>query len=437
MSKTVRTTLFVAATCVGFVIGVAVGTVKKAEHASRQPAPGRQMAEPQSTRVRAQTLRKALAKKDKTIRELEADLAQLPATLSPFLGPEELERYMEWKKERQRAERSHALFEKARAMRKKMKDDALRQEGLAELAALIQSENPDDQLLGLTSLLHLDGLKLDTGRFKPQVLAGLSDELADVRHAALNCIRMVCSDEEVADIALRMAHDPSAEVGASAVLHLGFLSGERGEEDLGTPQGAEEVEGVLTSLLRDEDEAVRERALFVLGNIIEHSDDDAQIEAKRQAFVTDLSSDPRIASDALSWWETRAKVSAEDAQRFLEMLLEHDVLDFGGETYDEHTLRLLLPSICTYPEDDGPPPFLCRLSLRLLRDSPDDDLRRRSLDILREVEDPSLLPELEEIAWSGAPGGIAEQLAGTIEYLQQKRKESEEEKYEEEPTGAE
>lgn len=431
MSKSARTTLLVAATCAAFVIGVAIGGAKKPKIASRQRAVRSNARKPESDlppRLRTQ------------LERYREKVAGLQRRLNVVFSLEEetgYKEYQEWKKERERAQRAHALFEKARALRKKIKAEALRQEGLAELAALIESNNPDDLLVGLTSILHLDGLELDTERFKPQVLGGLSHELADIRHAALNCISAVCPDEEVADIALQMADDPSAEVRASAVLHLGFLSGERGEEDLGTPQRAEEVEGVLTSLLRDEDEAVRERALFVLGSIIEDSDDDTQIEAKREAFVTDLSSDPQIASDALSWWQRRGKIRAEDAQRFLEMLLGEDIAVFGGGGYSEDTLRLLLPSISTYPEDDEPPPFLCRLSLRLLRDSPDDGLRRRSIEILRASDDMSLLPELEEIAWSGGARGIAEQLAGTIEYLQQKRKESEEEKEEEEPTGAE
>jgi len=197
------------------------------------------------------------------------------------------------------------------------------------------------------------------------------------------------------------------------------------------------VEAVLTSLLRDEDEAVRKRALVVLGSIIEESRDDTQRTARREAFTTELSRNPQIAGDALSCWETRAKVAPEDAQRFFEILLAREIPPFRGETYSDDTLRLLLPSIPTSIEEEEPPPFLCRLSLRLLRDSPDDGLQRRALDILRESGDTSLLPELEEIAWSGAPEEIAEQLAGTIKYLQQKRKESEEEKYEEEPTGAE
>jgi len=49
-----------------------------------------------------------------------------------------------------------------------------------------QSNKMEDLLLGLTSILHLDGLDFDAETFNSQILAGLSREGPEIREAALN-----------------------------------------------------------------------------------------------------------------------------------------------------------------------------------------------------------------------------------------------------------
>ncbi len=205
-----------------------------------------------------------------------------------------------------------------------------------------------------------------------------------------------------------MIRDPSPEVRSSAALHLGMLS----------RQGrAEEVERVLAPLLWDEDESVRKRALSALAETYELHDPAERAE-RVEHLAAEIAGDPRTANEILDWSQTRTKVKAEDAQRFLDMTMEDDITLFGGEGYSERSLRLLYGPYLIGEGD--PQEIVGRLCLRLLTDSPEDDLRRRALEILREPEHETLLPQLTEIARSGQAASVEQALTETIHCLQHK-----------------
>jgi hypothetical protein len=349
-------------------------------------------------------LRRDLAEKEQKIRQLETEVAEFRAKLPPPLSPEEQEH-------QRQAERDRVLFGKAKELRTKVlrhEDSTSRQQAFAEVKALVQSGNPDDLLLGLTTLLHLDGLEFDAESLKPQILGGLSHEEPEIRHAALNCVAMVCADEDALDIALSMANDPSAQVRASAAFHLGwFTSGEPKEE----------VEALLVSLLWDNEEAVKKRALQGLSRV--HSFYPPAEQAERmEALAAELCVDPRVASDVLGLWEKRGEFSPEDAQRCGYIQFEEYLQTWGRENITVRAYMLLLgPQLCS---NEGP--ILSRLCLRLLKDSTNDQLRLRALANLRDMERPSLiLPELEQIARSPDGAGIEEELAKTIEHVRLQR----------------
>jgi len=200
-----------------------------------------------------------------------------------------------------------------------------------------------------------------------------------------------------------MVTDPSAQVRASAALHLGWLIG--GEPD-------EDAETLLTSLIKDDDEAVGKRALEVLSHV--YADySPAERAQKIEGVVADLSGDSRMVSAVLDWWQTKGEFSPELARRCGSMLLEGYIEFMGEDGMSDRGINLLLgPHL-----DDDAEPIVARLCLRLLRDSQDDNLRVRALTGLRGLGDPSVLADLNAIAGTGAAEGIEEPLAKTIESL--------------------
>ncbi len=419
MGKTAWITAFGAGVCLAFAIGVAVGKGRKAEPVSLQPAMESRKKEGESDRVRAllaslENFRKALAEKEERVGELEAELAEVRAQLPAPLSPEEKEKQRQQEETRKQRERELALFSKARDLRRKIvqrKDKALRQAGAAELVKLIESADPEDQLLGLTTLFYLDGMKVGAERFRPQIFAAIQSQSPELRHAAVSCLSQAYPPEESFEMLLGMVHDPSPEVRDSAAFNLASICGE---------DPMEEVEGVLTSLLRDSDETVRRTSLIALSGMYGHYDE-AQKAEKMESLAAELAADPQRAGEVLGWWEARYKLGPENTARLSEMLLSGDILVFGGEdSFSERTLNELFGSPLIANEGEFQP-FISRVTLRVLKDSRDDELRRRALRMVRDSENRSLVPQLEEIAGSPNSAKIREDLAKTIEYLQEPR----------------
>jgi len=451
MNKTLWIVLIVTAACAGFVVGkmlpkggkTEVVSGKRAVEARGEDGESHRLGEPLDA---IEKLRKELTEKEREIRRLEAQLAQVEVEAVGSPDADELERYREWVERQKESERREALYEKARAFRKKVKDDESREEALAELTALVASDKPDDKLLGLMGLFHLDGLQFDKEKFKPQVLAALQHEQGDVRHAALNCLSMVAPDEEAFNIVVGMSGDNSPDVRASAAFHLGFIAKEWGVAGEPNPESPSEdpmetqlrgqVEEVLTSLLGDEDESVRRRAFVAMTEMCERHGGPEKAE-KVNEWVTRLSTDSERADDILRWWERRTDISAEDAHRFFQILIEGDFAFMGSKGYGERGLGVLLPSVSFLEPMDPAPPLVSQLCFRLLREGTDDGLRLRALDVVRESRDASALSQLEEIAQSERSESVRKKLEKTIEDLRRKKEVPLEEPTQEEVTEGE
>jgi HEAT repeat protein len=370
--------------------------MRKPEAPRRQPAP--QIAPTKAEREP----RRNVSPPRRRYREALAE-ALLKSAPSP--EPQEEKSEEELDEEHEAAERSRALFQQARSLRSKIvqrNDGALREAGLAKLATLIESSNPDDLLLGLTSLFHLDEMDVGAERFRPQILSAMSNPSPELRNAALNCLPMVCSDEEALEMVLAMASDASAEVRASAAFNLTFLA---------TRERAQDIEPVLNALLQDSDEAVRKRALVALWKTCELGEGEEQA-AKMHGLTETISADPQRAGEVLGWWENRMKFRQEDVQRFADMLSEEGVSLFGGEGYSERTLMGLfdIPFL-----NDSVRPVVTQLCLQALTDSTDEALRHRALKILPELRNDSLVSALEEIVATPRAAGIEDELKQTIE----------------------
>lgn len=305
------------------------------------------------------------------------------------------------------AERSRAIFQKARTLRNKIvqrNDGVLREAGLAELATLIESNDSDDLLLGLTSLFHLDEMNIGADRFRPQIVAAIGSAYPEVRNAALNCLPMVCPPEEALVIALGMASDDSADVRASAAFNLTFMA---------TRERVQDIQPVLAALLQDTDEAVRKKALVALWKTCGLCEPEEQA-ARIEGLTKTISADPQRAGEVLGWWENRMKFRQEDVQRFAEILSEEGPSLFGGESYSERTLMGLFD----VPFVSGDvQPVVTQLCLRVLTDSTDDALRRRALEVVPDLRNNSLVSALEELAETPRAAGIEAELKQTIERL--------------------
>ncbi|MDP2897596.1 MAG: HEAT repeat domain-containing protein [bacterium] len=405
----------VAGLCLGIAVGTATSSRKKPRPERRQQEPKTEPGENKSNRVRTPVsslgkLARALAESQKRIAELEAELAEVKGQLPLPANPEEEERKKEEDEKRKRAERSEALFQKAKALRGEIvqrSDGRLREKRLEELSRLVESGDPDNLLLGLTTLFHLDGMDVGAERFKPQILTARQSESAEVRRAAANCLSSVWDKDEGIDLLLGMVRDSSPEIRGSVAFHLGSLA---------EKERAEEMEVVLTSLLKDEDEMVRRRALLALSEVYGFQESDER--AKRtESLVSDMLSDPRKAEEVMGWWDRRTMFSPQDAQRLGQMLLDTDFELFrDGEGYSDRVLREIFQSPII-GDGEEPRAVVFQLCLKVLNGRYDDSLQLRALTVFRDSRDRDCVPVLEEVARSGAVG-VPEALAETIGYLQ-------------------
>ncbi len=401
--------------CVGVAVETVVGGRKEPKSQARQEVlkPEEEKAESgvvQTPLAASERFRKLVAERETRIAELEAELAEVKGKLPPPLVPEEEKRKKEEEEKRKRAERAEALFQRAKALRGEIvqRDDArLREKGLAELARLVESGDPDNLLLGLTTIFHLDGMEVGAERFKPQILTAMQSESAEVRRAAANCLSSVWDKDEGIDLLLGMVGDSSPEVRGSVAFHLGSLA---------EKERAEEMEVVLTSLLKDEDEMVRRRALLALSEV--YGFHESEERAKRtESLVSDILSDPRKAEEVMGWWDRRTMFSPQDAQRLGQMFLDTDFELFrDGEGYSDQVLREIFQSPMI-GDGEQTRAIVFQLCLKVLNGRYDNNLQLRALTVFRESRDRELVPVLEEVARTGAVGA-PEALAETITYLQ-------------------
>ncbi len=397
--------LLLAGVCAGFAIGFTLGKTGK-----RETPPPRALAgespEPHPEWDRAplgglEKLRNSVAERQDRISELEAELAAVRAKLPPSLSLEDETRRRGKEEAMGLRERWRARCEKSRELRNKIlqrKDKALRAQGLDEVAALLESGDREQLMLGLTVLSCLKSINWDKETFKPAILAALSHQDAEVRWSAMNCSLAI--EEAPVQLLSSMVNDPFSESRRLAAERLTFECYKRRE------QAEDVVVSALQPLLKDTDLAVRVQAMNGLSLIPECAGevDDMAIEMSRN---------PDEATAMLSWLNARQEKSREVAERLVEMYEEgHRVDWYGGDYYPVGWTRGHLA--------DEVRPIGVDLCLRILRESVNHLERSEALKGLSNLADISVVPQLEEIARSDDAEGIEEELAGTIEQLKQR-----------------
>ncbi len=394
--------LLAAGTLAGFVIGATVGKNEKSEMLVQRPTANVERKEPESDEVRAllasiEEWQSVLAEKAGKARELETELAEVEAKLPPPPTPQELEKQREEEEKRKRDERRKAREEKSKKLRTKIlqrRDKALRAEGLTELAALLQSGDIEEFLVGLMSLSRVSSIDFDKKGFRAQILAAINHEDSEVRCRGADCLTVVCDDEEAKDIIFQLASDPSADVRNRILWRLGWAG-------MGGRQ--EEVVSLLRKLLHDDDKNVRRGAFQQLSQFPPLTEALAPGELEDMAIV--MSRDEENRDEAVRWLRGRREISENVARRLVEL---YEEVERGSSRLDLVTHRGL---------SEEAKPIAAELCLRVLRDSIEYGERLRALNGLGNIGDVSVLPELEEIARGPDAEGIEKQLAETIERL--------------------
>ena len=299
------------------------------------------------------------------------------------------------------------------------KDKTLRAEGFDELASLLESDNADDKLVGLTTLSNVlfEPPQFDRDKFKPAVLDALSDEDWEVRNRALHYIRYLAwmggDKEEAAGIALGMVNDPHPQVKGEA---LGFLIefGDRGRN--------EDVAKALRSLLQDGTDQSVSTALWVIdglrydkyrGRVVYENDigmwvpdEGHDYYDEMKELVLEASRNPDAAERVLKFWWGRETLSTEALER------AGEILERAGRDWD---VRLPDSARAACPE-------LRELAyehyFRVIRESLYPGRRSSALSKLEQTEDKSLIPELKALAASEDAEGIEWQLEHAIKRLE-------------------
>jgi HEAT repeat protein len=398
MSRAARITLLVIAAGGAFALGVAIGRTKAKEaqgvHNRSAPGPGVRDSRSDSTAALLdvrERLKQELARKDREIGALEAEWGELREELLGRLTSEQ----EEWRRgERRMTVRKKALELRARILQRQ--DKASRQQAVEELARLLNSENTDELLVGLTTLGDLWGHVFDFGQeaFKPHVARALGHEDAEIRLAALECADAIRL-EDFRDIVFSLAGDPSPDVRRRAGSLLWRFIGPEGG-------GRSEVVQILREFLHDEDTRVRTQGF---GSLVNSYPRGAEHDAEVEDLMMEASRDEKVAESVLQWHSYQRTVSARLAQRLV-------------ETYsDGHGEYQNLQWIGWRFSDDARP-IVSSFCVRLLKESLSPYERRRALDALQRIGDASALPALVAIAASEDAEGIERELAGTIERLQ-------------------
>lgn len=407
MSKTGWIVLLVVGTCGGFVIGATVAKSGKPEIV-RPRTPDMESEELKAERDRVRVLlarlkrySNVLAESENAISELEAELAAVRAKLPPLLSPEG--ETMKTGKEEVMGmhERWRSRREKSKELRHKIlqrKDMALRARGLDEVAALLESDDREQVMLGLTVLSGLKGITWDKERFKPAILEALSHQDTEVRWSALNC--SLAMEEAPVPLLSSVVNDPFGEIRRLAAERLTYECYKHRE------QVEDVVVSSLRPLLKDPDLAVRTQAMNGLSHI-------PQCATEVDDMAIEMSRNPDESAAMLSWLNASQTKSREVAERLVEMYEEGQRMDwYGGDYYPVSWTRGNLA--------DEVRPIGVDLCLRILRESVKPLERSEALKGLSNLADMSVVAQLEEMARSEDSEGIEEELARTIKDLKQK-----------------
>ncbi len=396
MDRTRWLALLVFAGCIAFAVSFSVGKSTNARKPARSVAAQREGKKPEDDDLHTlvaslEDYRAALAEKDREVEELRAQIDELRAQLALSVTPEDYDEYREWVTDREQRERSKESEQRIRELTRKIfqrKDRVLREQALDELAALLQSSNPEDILLGLDTLPSLREINLDPQRFKPQVLAALEHRDPLVRNHALGRLWSILPKEEILEWAIVLSKDPSADVRSNAAVRLAeFVSSDRGDG----------VVPILRELVREGDKSTKYGILMMSWNSRDVFPDveDVLIELARD--------DPT--GNPLGWFGYEGPLSEKVVRAFVEL-------------YDEGRAGRTSVRWTQYQLSEDAKPVAIDFCLHLLSDGIEPAHRREALRGLEKIGDPSVIPELQQIVNSPDAEGIEDELAETIEHLQ-------------------
>ncbi len=413
MKKAVVLNLWALSVCGAVIAGIVIGRPKPSESVHLMSAPD--VEQERTGRIdtgglvaQLDELREGIEYKEHDIRALRQELAALKSGLRPGLSPELEKELREWLESPEKTDEEKARLERRNALRRKILqrgNKALREQGLAELMRLLQNTDPEEQIMGFNVLRELGNIKFDKEKFKPYVLAGLSDPNGSIRYGAFYCCEVVCPYEERLAIAARMIEDPHSDIRYWAAIELINSS---------SPENQRLAIPALRSFLEESDLVSKQNILYSLNNVPQEIDD----------VLIDLLGDEQLdGAMARLLNHRKKKISAAIVQRLAEMY------DKGAS--DERIVRFLDPSRIHLgdPDDknrrnDRPclaedaRPIVRDIYLRIVRDSLSRNRRRHVLAALRALGDRWAIPELQEIARSPDAEGIEDELRRAIEHLQ-------------------
>jgi hypothetical protein len=412
MKRTTSSALWVFSVCGALAAGALVSRRTPSDSAPARAAhdanrEAKETADNSDLFVQLRECREAVREKEIEIdvlrEKLDALRSQLPPPLSPELGRELKERL----EARQRAEAENPQTKRRNALQRKIlqrRDKALREEGLTELLALLQSTDLEDQRTAFATLDSLHSITFDKETFRPYVLAGLSDADASVRKAAVDCIYAVCPNEEALEMAMRMVKDPDVGIRSWAALELNGSS---------VPDHTEMAIAALRSLLQESDVPIKQHILSRLNYCLPQGMDDVVVKLLGEKGV-------EYEAGYLLHYGTYP-ISGTIVERLAEMYREG--------TPDETIMRLLGPDwIHLGAPDDSDrrgqrclaqeaKPIVREIYLRVVRESLSNGRRSQALEGLQRLGDPWVIPVLDEITRSPDAEGIEDELAKTIEHL--------------------
>ncbi len=413
MKKAVLIAVWGISVCMAVACGMKVGRARVPRSVpTTAPAMVKQQGEapsPSNLVAQIDEVREAIRVKEIKVQRLRQEMDAVKSQMRPPLSPE-LEKELKERLQRRKDDEARATEEdRGDVLRRKIvqrKDKALREMGLAELMAVLGSGNPDDRETGLAVLRGLGAIPFDKEKFRPYVVAALSDERASIRRQAVECLGMVCPYEETMEIAARMAKDADRDVRLWAAFQLNGSS---------APEHKALGASALRSVLLEGDREVRRLILHTFRPLPEELDD---------VVVRLLGEEEHQSILAQKLHDDRQTIGAPIVRRLAEM--------YDEGTSPETIMMFLDPGRVHVGDAKDPErrqgqpclseevkPVVRDIYLRTIRDSLSRGTRWQALEGLRELGDASVIPYLDEIARSEEAEGIEKELAETIERLRQ------------------
>jgi hypothetical protein len=421
----------------GFVVGAVIGKASNPEIRPHQPATTTTHREKNREQARLlaslEEFRSTFAEKEQIAANLRGEIEEVRGKVLPPLSPEDEKWLTERQEEDKHTQRWKACWKRSEDLVKKVlqrRDKVLREEGLDELASLLESDKADDKLVGLWSLREFlfERNQFDTERFKPLVVAALDHEDWEVRQYALEHLGQLGymdypwrdhpETREAAEVALRMVNDPHPRVKSEA---LGFLV------QFGDRERKEGIANALRSLLQDGSEESVSSALWAIdglpydrykGGIVYENGVWMYVPEKGYDYyeemkdlVVEASRNPGSAPEVLKFWWQRDTLDKEAVEQAAEMLDGADP-----------NKRLDLPYYSS-PASPELREVAYRYYFRVARESLNYHQRSNAVWKLEQTEDRSVIPELKALAASEDAEGIEQQIENAIQRLEKYGKE--------------